>query len=210
MSDGPSRGHGGRRAGAGRKPRYGAEPTRSVRLPASAVPHARKLAEARALWKAAGGVRAEPLGDVGSGPFPELTLFGAVVPAGPLAVADDHVQDQGDLFRLLGVHPEHLFLVRAHGRSMHGAGIADGDLLLIDRARRARPGDVVVASLDGEATVKRLRADEAGVWLMPDNPAYRPIPVHDLAELVIHGVVRHVVRALGRDGAVSGAGAADA
>ncbi|GGC97991.1 hypothetical protein GCM10011512_26180 [Tersicoccus solisilvae] len=63
-------------------------------------------------------------------------------------------------------------MVRVSGDSMTGAGISDGDELVVDRARRPTDGAVVVAILDGELTVKRLRLTRAGVVLAAENPAY--------------------------------------
>ena len=77
---------------------------------------------------------------------------------------------------------------------MSGAGIRDGDLLVVDRAREARSGAIVVAVVDGELTVKRLRVGRDGVRLEAENPAYRPILVRESAELVIWGVVAHAIR----------------
>lgn len=77
---------------------------------------------------------------------------------------------------------------------MTGAGIPDGDLLVIDRALEPKSGSIVVAVIDGELIVKRLRIDDGRVWLMPENPAYPPLEIHEGRELVIWGVVAHSVR----------------
>ncbi|WP_406569446.1 translesion error-prone DNA polymerase V autoproteolytic subunit [Aeromonas media] len=79
-----------------------------------------------------------------------------------------------DLNPLCVVHPAATYFVRAAGDSMVDHGIRDGDLLVVDRSRKARHGSVVVAAVDGEFTVKQLQL-EPTVALLPGNPAYRPI-----------------------------------
>lgn len=74
---------------------------------------------------------------------------------------------------------------------MEGAGIRSGDLLVVDRSLEARDGDVVVAALDGEMTVKRVRQRRGALWLVAANDAYPPQRV--TTELVVWGVVQHVV-----------------
>ena len=72
---------------------------------------------------------------------------------------------------------------------MEGAGISDGDELIVDRSLTARDMSVVIVILDGEMTVKRLRLVDGGVALEAQNPSYPAIPVQGLAELDIWGVV---------------------
>lgn len=81
------------------------------------------------------------------------------------------------------------FLVRVSGDSMEGAGISDGDELIVDRSLTARDMSVVIAILDGEMTVKRLRLINGGVVLQAENPSYPSIQVRELSELDIWGVV---------------------
>ena len=131
-------------------------------------------------------------------PFPRLRvplpLVSARVCAGFPSPADDHLEGEFDLNELLIHHPASTFLIRAQGESMAGKQsprIADGDLLLVDRAAEARDGSIVVACLDGEFTVKRLRKGLDGrVWLVPENKAFPEIEVGPGQELVIWGVVK--------------------
>ncbi|PRZ12952.1 LexA family protein [Nesterenkonia sandarakina] len=81
------------------------------------------------------------------------------------------------------------FLVRVSGDSVEGAGISDGDELIVDRSLTARDMSVVIAILDGEMTVKRLRLVNGGVVLQAENPSYPSIQVRELSELDIWGVV---------------------
>lgn len=83
------------------------------------------------------------------------------------------------------------FALRVRGESMIGAGILDGDVVVVRPQSTADSGDIVVALLGDEATVKRLRRDGQSVWLMPENPAFSPI---DGREAAILGRVKAVVR----------------
>lgn len=82
--------------------------------------------------------------------------------------------------------PSGCFALRVRGDSMIGAGILSGDTVVVRPQETAENGQIVVALLDDSATVKRLRRDETGVWLLPENPAYEPI---DGREASILGIV---------------------
>ncbi len=86
---------------------------------------------------------------------------------------------------------ENCFALRVRGDSMIGAGILDGDLVVVRQQPTADHGEIVVALLGDEATVKRLSLSSDGVWLMPENPAYPPL---DGKEAQILGKVRSVIR----------------
>jgi DNA polymerase V len=77
---------------------------------------------------------------------------------------------------------------------MIGAGIFDGDLLVVDRALKARNGDIVIACLNGDFTVKRLRITKNAAALHADNPNYAPIPLTDHTDAVIWGIVTYVIK----------------
>ncbi|MFE4080438.1 LexA family protein [Paenarthrobacter sp. YIM B13468] len=123
----------------------------------------------------------------------ELSL--AVVQLAPVAVAAGYPSPAQDYFDGRIDLNEHLikdvtstFIVRVSGHSMEQAGISDGDELLVNRALEPKDGSVVIAVLDGELTVKRLRITPSGVILQADNPAYPDIEVPALSELTIWGV----------------------
>ncbi|UOQ77398.1 translesion error-prone DNA polymerase V autoproteolytic subunit [Hymenobacter sp. 5516J-16] len=124
-----------------------------------------------------------------------------MVPAGFPSPAEDHRGEKLDLNRLLLPHPDSTYLVRVMGDSMTGgeSGIRDGALLAVDCQLRALSGDVVIAVVEGQFTVKRLvkRAGEAW-FLVPDNPNYpeRAITEPDLFD--VWGVVTHVVTEIRR------------
>lgn len=103
------------------------------------------------------------------------------------------MDDAIDLNEHLIQHPGATFFVRVQGDSMIDAGISDGDLLVVDRSVEPRSGQIVVAAVDGEQTVKRLKVEQRRLWLMPENPAYRPLEITDGMDLVIWGVVAHAV-----------------
>ncbi|MGB3850410.1 MAG: translesion error-prone DNA polymerase V autoproteolytic subunit [Tunicatimonas sp.] len=130
-----------------------------------------------------------------------LPFYGDTVSAGFPSPATDHEEQAIDLNKELIPHPSSTFLVRASGNSMVGAGIFDGDLLVVDRSVTARDGHVVIAAVYGELTVKRLRvrshhAEGRQLILAAENPDYPDIYVSDAENSVIWGVVRHAVRDL--------------
>lgn len=125
-----------------------------------------------------------------------LPVFSYRVPAGFPSPADDHLEGLLDLNRLLFRHPEATYLVRVTGESMREAEIHAGDLLAVDKHLEADHGHIVVAVVEGDCTVKRLERRGESWWLMPANPAYQPYQIRTGEELVIWGVVTHVVHEL--------------
>ena len=117
------------------------------------------------------------------------------VPAGFPSPAQDSFDDgRIDLNDVLIRDVTSTFILRVSGDSMEGAGICDGDEVLVDRSLTPRDGDVVIAVLDGEFTIKRLRLRRGGVALCPENPAYPDIEVPALADLSIWGTVTFAIR----------------
>lgn len=120
----------------------------------------------------------------------------AVIAGWPSA-AQDYFSGDIDLNEHLIRDPGATFIVRVVGDSMVQAGISDGDELIVDRSLDPQYGDVVIAVLDGELTVKRLHRTAAGVVLRAANPKYPDIQVSELSELRVWGVVTrclHYVR----------------
>lgn len=120
------------------------------------------------------------------------------VRAGFPSPAQDYVTDGIDLNRELVHHPESTFYARVSGHSMSGAGIDDGDLVIIDRSLEPRSGDYVVACIDGDFTLKQYRPDpvEPYAYLMPANEEFQPIKVTAENEFIIWGVAIYVIRKL--------------
>ncbi|MDO5878142.1 MULTISPECIES: translesion error-prone DNA polymerase V autoproteolytic subunit [Paenarthrobacter] len=117
------------------------------------------------------------------------------VPLAPVAVAagypspaQDYFQDRIDLNEHLFKDVTNTVIVRIVGQSMEQAGISDGDELVVNRALEPTDGSVVVAVLDGELTIKRLRITPSGVVLQADNPTFPDIKVPASADLSIFGV----------------------
>lgn len=122
-----------------------------------------------------------------------ISFFDARVPAGFPSPATDHVEKKISLDDLLDIHAPHTYLVRVSGDSMIGAGIFDGDILVVSRAREARHRDIVVAALNGDMLVKRIWKREQTI-LMPENPAYTPRYILEGDELQVWGIVTHNIR----------------
>ena len=121
-------------------------------------------------------------------------FFLARVSAGFPSPADDYMESALDLNAYLVRNPAATFMVRVGGDSMAGAGIADGDLLVVDRSEEAVHGKIVVAVLDGELTVKRLHLRNGARRLVPENPKYKPLRIEPGQELQIWGVVTGVIK----------------
>ena len=123
-----------------------------------------------------------------------LPFFDAHIPAGFPSPALDHMEHKLSLDELLDINAPHTYVVMVSGDSMTGAGIFDGDHLIVSRALEAKPGDVVVACLNGDVFVKRLSRCQKSYVLQSENPDYSPRYVLDDDELMIWGVVSHSLR----------------
>lgn len=122
-----------------------------------------------------------------------LPMFGDLVPCGFPSPAQDYVEKRLDLNELMIQHPSATYFVKASGDSMSDAGISNGDLLVVDSSRKAGHGDIVIAAVDGEFTVKRLQLHPI-VMLKPENATYRPIMIGSEDNLEIFGVVTFIVK----------------
>ncbi|WP_272701548.1 LexA family protein [Desulfovibrio sp. Fe33] len=122
-----------------------------------------------------------------------VPLAGETVPAGFPSPAEEYLEKRLDLNEHLVARPEATYFVRVSGDSMIGAAIHHGDLLVVDRSVEPKPGNVVIALVDGEFTVKRLRRTPFGLELAPENPEYTPIQLNDDTDFLVWGVVLHVV-----------------
>jgi DNA polymerase V len=125
--------------------------------------------------------------DAGASLFSVL-ISPVAVAAGFPSPAQDYFDGRIDLNAHLIKDITSTFVVRVTGDSMEGAGISHGDELIVNRALEPRDGSVVIAVLDGELTVKRLRITSTGVVLQAENPKYQDIKVPALSELTIWGV----------------------
>ncbi|ABW33338.1 LexA family protein [Acaryochloris marina] len=125
-----------------------------------------------------------------------LPIFSAPVSAGFPSPADDHLQKNLNLQDALIPRPAATFLMRVEGDSMEGCGIFSGDLLVVDRSIDPVDGAVVIAVLEGEFTVKRLRKTQGKILLTAENPDYPPITVQRGMDFSVWGVVTFVVHGL--------------
>lgn len=126
----------------------------------------------------------------------KLPIFLGRLPAGFPSPADDYLEGKLDINKHLVKHPAATFYVRVSGDSMLGAGIHCGDLLVVDRSLEAKNGNVVVAVLDGDLTVKRLYKRDGIIRLLPENSQYQPIEIAEGQSFEIWGVVTSVIHAL--------------
>jgi DNA polymerase V len=121
-------------------------------------------------------------------------LMLALVAAGFPSPADDHLDRDLDQHEWLIQHSAATYYVRLAGDSMQGAGLCDGDILVVDRSLEPKHHDIVIAVLSGELTVKRLFRQGDLVQLCPANPRYPIITVTPDQELLIWGVVTGSIR----------------
>jgi len=165
---------GGVRAGAGRPKGQGkfGEKTKPIRIPISKIDSVMNFINNSNI---------------------SLPLYSSKVPAGFPSPADDHMEGKLDLNTHLVKHPTATFFVKASGDSMLGAGIHDGDILVVDRSLEPRKGKVVIAAVDGQLTVKRLQKKGSKTFLVPENKKFRSIELNENNDVKIWGVVTNVI-----------------
>ena len=126
----------------------------------------------------------------------DIPLAHTGVSAGFPSPADDFKELRISIDQEVVKNEEATFYARVSGQSMQGAGLDDGDLLVIDRSIEPQHDKIAVCYIDGEFTVKRLKVVPKGVFLMPENPNYEPIKITEDNELIIWGIVTYVVKKL--------------
>ncbi|OGV47931.1 MAG: peptidase S24 [Lentisphaerae bacterium GWF2_52_8] len=120
-------------------------------------------------------------------------LYLSKIRAGFPSPADDYIDKKLDLNEYLVKHPAATFYVKVEGNSMVDAGIRSGDILIVDRALEVADGKIIVAVLNGEFTVKRIKKKRSQLFLMPENPDYPPIEVKKDSDFKVWGVVTAVI-----------------
>ncbi|WP_422102020.1 LexA family protein [Vreelandella sp.] len=130
-----------------------------------------------------------------SAPTVKLPLAAGEVRTGFPSPADDYLESELDLVAHLVQHPSATYYLRAKGSSMTGAGIYNGDLLIVDRSLEPKNGHIVIMSVDGELTCKKLGIIGNRHYLIASNPEFRPIPLEG-KECQVWGVVTHNIHAL--------------
>lgn len=123
-----------------------------------------------------------------------IPLANTGVSAGFPSPADDFKELRISIDQEVVKNEEATFYARVAGQSMQGAGLDDGDLLVIYRSKEPLDNAIAVCFIDGEFTVKRLKVEAECVYLMAENPNYSPIKVTEDNELIIWGVVTYVVK----------------
>ncbi len=165
---------GGSRIGAGRPKGQGkfGEVTKPIRVPVSKIDSVMNFINNNTLL---------------------LPLYSSKVPAGFPSPADDHMEGKLDLNTHLVKHPTATFFVKASGDSMIGAGIHDGDILVVDRSLEPRQSRIVIAAVDGQLTVKRLKKKGRKIFLVPENKKFRSIELNENNDVKVWGVVTNVI-----------------
>lgn len=182
---------GGLRKGAGRKVGSGVygEGTKVIRVPESRVYDIRDY-----LARTQSSNIVEFLSTENNLNTNPRVLFEHKVAAGFPSPADDHAEKKLDLNDYLIGQKETTFFVRIKGDSMIDASIHDGDIVIIDRSRQAKIGDIVLASIDGDFTVKILSKQGGRPRLLPANEKYQPIDIKKDTTFEIWGKVTGAVR----------------
>lgn len=128
-----------------------------------------------------------------SSPLSLGVLYHPHVSAGFSTLIEDAATDSLDLNTYLVTNSASTFFVKVSGHSMQGAHIQNGDILVVDRSRSPKDKDIVVAALNGELVVKRLKKTSRGLWLCSENSLFPPIRVHGEDTLMIWGVVTGLI-----------------
>lgn len=173
------------------------------RSPNAAEDHLKALARKGAIELTAGASRGirlkEARGETGQAmlPIPSLAqlmlpLVGRVAAGSPILAAEHVERDVGVDPSLFAQRPDYLLKVR--GMSMRDVGILDGDLLAVKKASEAREGQIVVARIDEDVTVKRLHRHGGRIQLLPENPDFQPIVVQPGQEFALEGIAVGLIR----------------
>lgn len=189
--------HGGARANAGRKSQF-QEPTKVIRVPESQVSFIKNwllnhvsTGQKSDLSSSLKVQTVHPANDK----MYQIPLATERVAAGLPASVQDHVEQSLDLNEYLIKNENATFIVKANSLSMLDAGIDIDDPLIVDRSIVAKAGDIVIAMIDNEFTVKRLMIDHhfepPKVWLKAENADYKNIYIEEGQEMVIWGVVTY-------------------
>ena len=116
------------------------------------------------------------------------------ISAGFPSPADDFKEIRISLDKELVKNRDATFYARVSGESMVGAGLDDGDLLVIDKSKNPENGKIAICFVDGEFTVKRIKKEKNKLYLMAENKKYKPIELKEENELIIWGVVEYVIK----------------
>src|SRR5690606_30438283 len=180
---------------------HGYPPTRAeiaqrlgFKSPNAAEEHLKALARKGAIEMTPGASRGIRIPDFEPGQTEDsLPVIGRVAAGAPI-LAQQNIEDSCRINPAF-FHPPANYLLRVRGMSMKDVGILDGDLLAVHSTREARNGQIVVARIDEEVTVKRFKREGSKVWLLAENPEFSPIEVDlEQQDLVIEGLSVGVIR----------------
>ncbi|MFT4020813.1 MAG: translesion error-prone DNA polymerase V autoproteolytic subunit [Acinetobacter sp.] len=188
--------HGGARANAGRKSQFN-EPTKVIRVPESQVDFVKKWLldnqKIAHLQDRSSTIKIQTVHP--SGRIYQIPLATERVAAGVPAAIQDDIEQSLDLNEYIIRNENATFIVKANSLSMLHAGIDIDDPLVVDRSITAKSGDIVIALIDNDFTVKRLIIEHQfsppKVWLKAENPDYDNIYIEEGQELIIWGVVTY-------------------
>ena len=125
-----------------------------------------------------------------------MPLASSSVEAGFPSPADDYLERPLDFNELLIENPAATFAVRISGESMTGAGLYPNDIAVINRARKPTNGNIILALVDGDFTIKRYRFRAGHIRLMAENPLFPDIQISEAGSFEVWGVVTHSIRML--------------
>jgi DNA polymerase V len=126
----------------------------------------------------------------------ELPYFPSGIKAGFPSPAADFDETRISLDKFLVKNKETTFYAKVNGKSMTGAGMDDGDIMVIDRSLEPQNHKIAVCLIDGEFTVKRIRIIKKEIYLQPENKDFEPIKVTEDNELIIWGIVTYVIKSV--------------
>lgn len=185
--------HGGNRLGSGRRLGSGTfgEPTQLLRVPQSQVDTV--VAYLDTYRQSAVALEPRP---VSLETTVNLIAFTSRVAAGFPSPAQDYLDESVDLNAALIIpgHEASTFVLRVEGYSMIGAGIFPDDRIVVDRALSAVRGNIIVAVVNNDLTIKTLGEIDGKVALIPENPHFKPITFEEGDTLEVWGVVTHGLR----------------
>lgn len=123
-------------------------------------------------------------------------LYVSGIQAGFPSPAADFEGDTISLDKVLVRNHEATFYAKASGSSMTGAGIDDGDIMVIDRSLNPSDNKIAVCCIDGEFTVKRIKIRKDGIYLIPENKDFQPIQITEANQFIVWGIVTYVIKAI--------------
>jgi len=123
----------------------------------------------------------------------KIKLYTTSISAGFPSPAEDHMDINLDINEYLVKHPSSTFYIYVKGDSMINSGIFDGDLMIVDRSLEVKSNSIVVAVINGEFTVKKIKKDSGNIYLIPDNKSYKPILLENSMDFQIWGIVTHTI-----------------